>query len=112
DLEFPTIKDEDGHEVEVTHGRYTSFLESPDQRVRHDAFKAVYDTYGKFKNTFASTLSGQVKQDNFNAEVRNYHSARHAALSANNIPEEVYDNLVNTVNDNLHLLHRYVDLRK
>ncbi|WP_316571668.1 oligoendopeptidase F [Neobacillus sp. YIM B06451] len=112
DLEFPSIKDENGEEVEVTHGRYSRFLESSDPRVRRDAFKAVYDTYGKFKNTFASTLGGQVKKDNFNARVRNYKSARAAALAGNNIPESVYDNLVNTINNNLNLLHRYVKLRK
>ncbi|MBL4952406.1 oligoendopeptidase F [Neobacillus sp. OS1-32] len=112
DLQFPSIKDENGEEVEVTHGRYIRFLESSDRRVRHDAFKAVYKTYGDFKNTFASTLSGNVKKNNFNARVRKYQSARHAALSANNIPESVYDNLVNTVNKNLSLLHRYVKLRK
>ncbi|MDZ5470358.1 oligoendopeptidase F [Bacillus sp. 31A1R] len=112
DLEFPHIKDENGEDVEITHGRYIRFLESTDQRVRKDAFKAVYDTYGKYKNTFSSTLSGTVKKDNFNARVRNYNSARHAALAANNIPEKVYENLVNTINDNLHLLHRYVKLRK
>lgn len=112
DLEFPSIKDENGEEVEITHGRFIRFLESDEQRVRHDAFKAVYETYGKFRNTFASTLSGNVKKDNFNAKIRNYESARHAALAANNIPESVYENLVNTINDNLHLLHRYVKLRK
>ncbi|MGA9227884.1 MAG: oligoendopeptidase F [Mesobacillus sp.] len=112
DLEFPSIKDENGEEVEITHGRYIRFLESEDRRVREDAFKAVYKTYGSFKNTFASTLSGNIKKDNFNARVRKYDSARHAALSANNIPESVYENLVNTVNDNLHLLHRYVKLRR
>lgn len=112
DIQFPSIKDENGNEVDVTHGRYIRFLESADQRVRKDAFQAVYDTYGKFKNTFASTLSGQVKKDNFNARVRKYNSARHAALAADNIPESVYENLVNTVNKNLHLLHRYVKLRK
>ncbi|MCR8927188.1 oligoendopeptidase F [Priestia megaterium] len=112
DLEFPSIKDENGEEVEITHGRYIRFLESSNRRVREEAFKAVYETYGKFKNTFASTLSGTVKKDNFSARVRHYNSARHSALSTNNIPEEVYDNLVKTVNDNLHLLHRYIDLRK
>ncbi|MCM3595221.1 oligoendopeptidase F [Metabacillus idriensis] len=112
DLEFPSIKDEDGEEVEVTHGRYIRFLESEDRRVRQDAFKAVYSTYDKYKNTFASTLSGAVKKDNFYAAVRNYQSAREAALSNNNIPEEVYENLVKTVNDNLHLLHKYIELRK
>ena len=112
DLEFPSIKDENGEEVEITHGRYIRFLESEDRRVREDAFKAVYKTYGSFRNTFASTISGNIKKDNFNARVRKYDSARHAALAANNIPESVYENLVNTVNDNLHLLHRYVKLRR
>jgi oligoendopeptidase F len=112
DLQFPTIKDENGNDVEVTHGRYSRFLESADQRIRHDAFKAVYDTYGKFRNTFASTISGNVKKDNFNARVRKYSSARQAALAGNNIPESVYDNLVKTVNENLPLLQRYIKLRK
>ena len=112
DLEFPSIKDENGVEVEVTHGRFSTFLESADPRVRRDAFKAVYETYGKFRNTFSSTLSGNVKKDNFYARVRKYSSAREAALSDNNIPESVYDNLVSTINEHLPLLHRYVKLRK
>lgn len=112
DLTFPSIKDEDGEEVEITHGRYVRFLESEDRRVREDAFKAVYGKYDEFKNTFASTLSGTVKKDNFSAKVRNYESARQAALSSDNIPEEVYENLVNTVHKNLDLLQRYVKLRK
>ena len=112
DLTFPSIKDENGEEVEITHGRYIRFLESSDQRVRRDAFKAVYETYGNFRNTFASTLSGNVKKDNFNARIRKYESARQAALAANNIPESVYDNLVKAVSENLHLLQRYIKLRK
>jgi oligoendopeptidase F len=112
DLEFPAIKDENGEEVEITHGRYIRYLESEDRRVREDAFKGVYQTYGKFRNTFSSTLSGNIKKDNFNARIRKYSSARHAALAANNIPESVYENLVNTINNNLHLLHRYVKLRR
>ncbi|MDY0407909.1 oligoendopeptidase F [Paracerasibacillus soli] len=112
DLKFPTIKDENGEEVDLTHGRYGTFLESKDRRVREDAFKAMYDTYGKFKNTFASTLTGNIKVNNFNAKVRKYESARQAALDDNNIPESVYDNLVEAVNDRLPLLHRYLRLRK
>lgn len=112
DLKFPTIKNEKGEEVDLTHGRYISFLESSDRRVRKDAFKAMYETYGKYKNTFASTLSGNIKKDNFYAKVRNYDSARQAALDANNIPESVYDNLVDAINEKLPLLHRYAELRK
>jgi len=112
DLEFPSIKDDKGEEVELTHGRYIRFLESDNREVREEAFRAMYGTYGKFRNTFASTLAGNVKRDNVNAKIRNYTSARHAAMAENHIPEQVYDNLVNTVNKNLHLLQRYVSLRK
>ena len=112
DLEFPEIENEHGDKVQVTHGNYSRFLESGDRRVREAAFKAVYATYGKFRNTFASTLAGNVKRDNVNARIRNFSSARAAALAENHIPETVYDNLVETVHNNLHLLHRYAALRK
>ncbi|MGM8212676.1 oligoendopeptidase F [Virgibacillus sp. W0430] len=112
DLTFPVITNEKGEAVELTHGRYLGFLESKDRNVRKDAFEAMYKTYGDFKNTFATTLSGTVKKDNFYARVRNYDSARHAALDGNNIPESVYDNLVDAVNDRIGLLHRYAKLRK
>ncbi|WP_062048071.1 oligoendopeptidase F [Bacillus sp. JCM 19034] len=112
DMKFPEITDESGEKVEVTHGRYITFLESDDRSVREEAFKAVYNTYEKFKNTFASTLAGQVKRNRFYAKVRKYDSARQAALSKNHIPEVVYDQLVESVNKRLDLLHRYVKLRK
>lgn len=112
DLKFPSITNEKGEEVDLTHGRYVGFLESKDRRVRQDAFKAMYETYGQFKNTFATTLGGTVKAHNFDAKVHHYESARQAALDNNNIPETVYDNLVEAVNERLPLLHRYAKLRK
>lgn len=112
DLEFPKIKGEDGEEVQITHGNYITMLESDHREVREAAFKAVYKTYGQFKNTFAATLAGNVKAHNANAKIRNYDSARHAALSNNFIPEKVYDQLVSTIHDYLPALHRYVELRK
>ena len=112
DLKFPLVKDEDGVEVELSHGRYVGFLESDSPQVREDAFKAMYSTYGQFQNTFASTLSGNIKRDNVHAQIRKYSSAREAAMSTNHIPEQVYENLVSTINKNVHLLQRYVALRK
>lgn len=112
DLTFPTVVNEDGEEVDLTHGRYSTFMKSKDRRVRKEAFQAMYETYGKFKNTFASTLSGNIKTHNFSAKVRNYDSARQAALNRNNIPEKVYDNLVEAVNEKLPLMHRYIKMRK
>ncbi|MBX0357102.1 oligoendopeptidase F [Halobacillus sp. Nhm2S1] len=112
DLTFPTIKNEKGEEVDLTHGRYINFLKSDDREVRKSAFNAMYDTFGSFKNTFASTLGGHVKKNNFNASVRKYDRARQAKLDNNNIPESVYDNLLEAVNERLPLLHRYAELRK
>ncbi|GGM24844.1 oligoendopeptidase F [Paraliobacillus quinghaiensis] len=112
DLTFPNVKNDEGEDVELTQGRYINFLESDKQEVRQGAFKAMYDTYGSYINTFASTLSGAIKKHNFNAKVRHYDSARQAALNNNNIPEKVYDNLVEAINDRIELLHRYVALRK
>lgn len=112
DLKFPVIRDENGNEVEITHGRYGKLLESSDRRVREEAFKGLYSVYEGLKNTLAQTLNGQVKKSNFYASVRGYQSAREAALSGNHIPETVYDSLVQTVNQHLPLLHRYVSMRK
>ena len=112
DLTFPLVKNEEGEEVELSHGRYVGFLESSKPSVREEAFKAMYAKYGEFQNTFASTLSGNVKGNNVNARIRSYSSAREAAMSNNHIPEQVYENLVLTINNNVHLLQRYVALRK
>ncbi len=112
DLKFPSIKDEQGNEVELTHGRYLRFMESPVREVRKQAFEALYTTYNKFRNTLAATYANSVKKDVFYARARRYPSARAAALSATNVPESVYDNLIATVHKNLPSLHRYMQLRR
>jgi oligoendopeptidase F len=112
DLVFPTIEGEDGEKIQLSHGIYGQLLESTDRRVREDAFKGLYSVYEQFRNTFASTLSANIKAHNFKAKVRKFQSAREAALSSNHIPESVYDTLVAVVNQNLPLLHRYMALRK
>jgi oligoendopeptidase F len=112
DMKFPSIKDEDGEAVELTHGRFVPFLMSANRRVREDAFKAYYDTMKGYINTLASSYSGEVKQRVFHSRVRGYSSNLEAAVDANNVSPEVYDNLVKTVNANLDKLHAYVSLRK
>ena len=112
DISFPSIKAADGEEMELTKGRYITFLESPDRSIREQAFKNLYSVYLNQKNTIAATYSSSVKSDVFFAEARKYESAREMALSDDNIPLSVYDNLIETVNKNLHLLHRYVSIRK
>jgi oligoendopeptidase F len=112
DIKFPTIKDEKGEEVELTKGRYIRFLESNDRRVRKDAYEKLYEVYKGFRNTFASSLSNNIRQERFFAKVRRYNSTLEASLSGDNVSTDVYDNLIKAVHDNLYLFYRYMDLRK
>lgn len=112
DLKFPKVKNEDGELVELTHGSYIQFLESRDVNVRREAFKAMYETYAKNKNTLAATLSANVTKNLFYSRVRKYPSALEMSLFGDNIPKEVYTNLIDTIHEHLPLLHRYMALRK
>lgn len=112
DVDFKPAVDSEGNAHELTQGNYVELLKSSDRKLRESAYNNLYGEYDKFKNTLSQTLGGVVNTHVFSANVRGYESSRHQALSNNHIPETVYDNLVNTVNDNLHLLHRYTELRK
>ena len=112
DIKFAEITDEDGDKVRVTHGNYIRFMESHNRQVREDAYNAMYDSYKGLINTIASAYNYNTKNDVISSRIRKYPSARAAALSGDNIPGEVYDNLVSAVNRNLPSMHRYVELRK
>ncbi|WP_027399965.1 oligoendopeptidase F [Anaerovorax odorimutans] len=112
DIKFGSIIDEDGDKVEVTHGKYIGFMESHDRRVRKEAFEHVYAAYEKQKNTLAATYNYNTKSDVIMSRIRKYNSSIELALSGDNIPISVYDNLVDTVNSRLDLLHRYVEVRR
>ncbi|EEI24081.1 oligoendopeptidase F [Lentilactobacillus hilgardii] len=112
DLSFPTVTDENGHQVQLSQGVYGILLESTNRDVRRQAFQKLYEVYSQFQHTLAATLTTNVKNHNFKANVRQYHSALEAALSSTEIPVKVYDNLISEVNKHLDLLHRYVALRK
>ena len=111
DIVFPFVKDEDGNEVQLSHGVYMRLVESKNREVRRGAYEVLYSTYEQYQHTYAKTLQTNVKVQNYRAKVRNYKSAREAALAANFVPESVYDNLVSAVRKHLPLLHRYLNLR-
>lgn len=112
DVKFPEIVDEKNLPVKITHGNYVALMEKQDRRVRKSAFEALYSVYGQFSNTLAATFSSNVKQAAFYAKARNYPSARAHSLGENEIPEEVYDNLIKAVHEELPSLHGYVSIRK
>lgn len=112
EIRFPTIRDENGQEVQLSHGRYITFMESPDRRVRRDAFFAMYETYDKFRHTLAASLNAAVKKEIFFARARRFSSALEANLFPDHVPVDVYNTLIDTIHEHLPLLHRYMDLRK
>ncbi len=112
DLEFPTIEDPDGEPVEISQANFTKLLKEPDREFRQTVHESFYETIGDVRNTIGATMKNQVKKDVKLADARNYDTAREAALDGANIPTEVYDNLVDTVDDNLDKLHRHVDLKR
>ncbi len=112
DLTFPDAVDAQGEKHPVTHGSYVPLMMSTDRTLRESAYENLYSTYHQFRNTFAATLGAQNKQLKFFADARHYDSALKAALSGNEVPTEVYTNLIETVHSNMPAMYRYVGLRK
>lgn len=111
DLKFPEIQ-VGGENVRITHGNYIKLMENQDRTVRQNAFFALYGSYKSFINTLASTFSANVKQAVFYAKARHYSSSRAYALAENEIPENVYDQLIAAVHDRMGLMHHYAALRR
>ena len=112
DLDFGTVVDAQGQEVKLTHSTYGLLLESPDRRVRRDAFRSLYKAYRSVKNTIAATYAASVKTDVFRARVRGYAGSLEAALDGNNVPVAVYEQLIEAVHEKLPALQKYLALRK
>lgn len=112
DVKFGKVHDEHGDEKELTSAGFSVFMESRDRNVRKEAFYALYRQYKSYINTLAASYYGNVKQAVFFANVRNYESTLQMYLSGSFIPESVYTNLIDTVNNNLDKMHDYVSLRK
>ena len=101
DLRFPAVKDANSKKLELTHGSYRRFIESPDRKVRKKAFKAMFESYKNIINTCAATLDSTVKRHVVSARLRGYDNALHKALFADELPEKLYTNLIGSV-------HKYI----
>ncbi len=112
DMTFPTIKNEKGEDVPLSHGNFGAYRESNDRRVRKESFEAYFGEFKKYINTIASIYGNSVKFDNYYTKVRGYETACHRALFASNVPVSVYDNLVNSLHNSLPIMKRYLELRK
>ena len=112
DINFGNIIDEEEKEVELTCSNYSIYIESKNRKVRKNAFETLYKTYKQFINTFASTLNGKVNENITRAQIRKYNSSLEAALFNDELTKEIYNNLIDTVSNNMDVLFKYYDLKK
>ncbi|SEK66585.1 oligoendopeptidase F [Ruminococcus albus] len=112
DLKFEDAVDSNGKTHQVTHGSYIPLVKDADRELRKSAFASIYKGYGSFRNTCAATLDSQMKALEFYSKARKYSSALESSLSANEVPVEVYHNLIKAVHDNMNYMYDYVALRK
>lgn len=112
DLKFNDVTDKEGNKYPLSNGSYISYLMSEDRVLRKNAFESLYNGYSSFKNTLASSLDAQVKSLLFYSKARNFESSLDASLFATEVPTSVYYNLIETVNNNLEYMYKYIRLRK
>ncbi|MBT5869571.1 MAG: oligoendopeptidase F [Nitrospinaceae bacterium] len=112
DLQLGTIEDENGETVSLTHGNFQSLLQNYDREVRQSAFQTYYKAYESHQYTYSTLLAGSIKKDLFYSRAKNFSSYRAKALFSENISVEVYDNLIDSVHQNLDPLYKYFGLRK
>ena len=112
DLQLGAIEDENGEQISLTHGNFQSLLQNYDRRIRQDAFHTYYKAYESHQYTYSTLLAGSIKKDLFYSRSKNFSSYRAKALFSENIPAQVYDNLIDAVHQNLEPLYKYFGLRK
>ena len=112
DLTFDDAVDSEGKTHKLTSGSFVPLLMDADRVLRESAFKQLYSRFGEFRNTSAAILTSQVKNLQFFSSSRKYASSLEAALAENEIPVEVYNNLIDAVHQNFPAFYKYVDLRK
>lgn len=112
ELQFQTIKDENGNEVKLTNENFMIYLKSRDRRIRKDAFEALYSSYNKYKETLAETLQGHVMVLSNSSKLRGFSSSKEASLFSNRVNTKVYDNLIKVVHDRMNVVYDYFKLKK
>ena len=112
DMEFGSIRDEEGNIVKIDNSNYSIYIESKDRRVRKEVFDVLYETYKRYKNTFASLIYNNINEEVSISKIRGYNSAIESSLYHDEVNLEVYDNLIDSVNEEVSILYKYYDMKK
>lgn len=112
DLRFGEIQDHNGRTLELSHATFGQLLISPQRKVRRNAFDQYYSQFSAHENTLAATLSGSIQRDVYYARARDYPSSLECALFPDNVPIDVYNNLISAVRESLPKVHHYLEVRQ
>ena len=113
DVEWPQVTLSSGEKVDVTPANYSKILSTNrNQEDRKLMFQTFYTIYEKKKNTIAAIYNSILQKGIASKKAYNYDSFLLSHLESDNIPEEIYLNLVNTAKNNTKPLQRYLKLRK
>jgi oligoendopeptidase F len=112
DLDFPELEDSEDEKVEITQGNFTKLMRREDREFRKQVHEKFYSEIAEVKNAVGTNFEKNIKRNVKLASIRDHESARKASLFRNNVPVEVYDNLVGTVESNLDALHQHLELKQ
>lgn len=112
DLKFPQVNGENNEKLELSESLYSNYIRSQNREIRKDAFTKLFSTYQQYNQTLSTNYLNQLKHSYINMLNRGFHSTLESALNPNQIPTSVYYNLLDSVEKNIHINHKYVSLRK
>jgi oligoendopeptidase F len=112
DFKFASARSSDGAELPLTQGTWLKLMADADREVRRTAWESYSEVYLAHQNTLANNLITSIKQNVFKMRARRHHSTLEMALSEENIPIEVFYNLIDTFRKNIPTWHRYWAVRR
>ena len=112
EFKFGNLTNENGEEVELTESNYTIYLKSQDENVRKQAFNLMYEQYSKFVNTITELYLANVKASSVTAKLKNYKSSLERAVLNDDASLKVYDSLIESIHEGIHVNHEFIDLKK
>lgn len=112
DLKFAKIKDNNNKLVELNSSNYSIYLKDKVRRVRKAAFINYHRSYGSVKNTLTSTLATTSEALSISSKLRHYTSSLEESLFLDNVPVELYNNLIETIHKNLPSLYEYYQVKQ
>ena len=102
----------DMENFELNNSNYSLYIEDDNRDIRKGAFDTLYDTYKQYKNIYANMLVSNIKEEVSMAKIRKFNSSIEASMYRDELDESIYNNLVDTVNSRISVLHKYYDLKK